>query len=77
MFNFSFSLRDLEFFLLIVVRITCFIHVAPFFGMTNTPVRVKIGLGVLISMLVYRTMTPTYPEYSTVLMFAIFVVKEP
>lgn len=76
MFNFTFSLRDLEFFLLIVVRITCFIHTAPFFGMTNTPARVKIGLGVLISALVYQTLTPVHPEYSTVLMYAVFVVKE-
>ena len=76
MFDFTFSLRDLEYFLLIVVRITCFIHAAPFFGMTNTPTRIKIGLGVLISMLVYRTMTPVYPEYSTVLVFSIYVIKE-
>ncbi|MCR4679975.1 MAG: flagellar biosynthetic protein FliR [Lachnospiraceae bacterium] len=76
MFNFTFSLRDLEFFLLIVVRITCFIHTAPFFGMTNTPNRVKIGLGVLISALVYQTLTPVHPEYSTVLMYAIYVLKE-
>ena len=76
MFDFTFSLRDLEFFLLIVVRITCFIHAAPFFGMTNTPSRIKIGLGVLISMLVYRTLTPVYPEYSTVLVYALYVIKE-
>ena len=76
MFNFTFSLRDLELYLLIVVRVTCFIHAAPFFGMTNTPNRVKIGLGVLIAALVYRTITPVYPEYSTVLMYSIFVVKE-
>ena len=76
MFNFTFSLRDLEFFLLIVVRITCFIHTAPFFGMTNTPNRVKIGLGVLVSALVYQTLTPVHPEYSTVLMYAIYVLKE-
>ncbi|MBO4461817.1 MAG: flagellar biosynthetic protein FliR [Lachnospiraceae bacterium] len=76
MFNFTFSLRDLEFFLLIVVRITCFIHTAPFFGMTNTPNRVKIGLGVLISALVYQTLTPVHPEYSTVLMYALYVLKE-
>ena len=76
MFNFTFSLRDLEFFLLIVVRITCFIHTAPFFGMTNTPNRVKIGLGVLISALVYQTLTPVHPGYSTVLMYALYVLKE-
>lgn len=76
MVDFSFSLRDLEFFLLIVVRITCFIHAAPFFGTTNTPARVKVGLGILISMIVFRTLPPTYPEYSTVLMYSILVVKE-
>ena len=76
MFNFTFSLRDLEFFLLIVVRITCFIYAAPFFGMTNTPARVKIGLGVLISMLVYQTLDPVHPEYNTVLVYSIYVVKE-
>ncbi|MBR5897311.1 MAG: flagellar biosynthetic protein FliR, partial [Lachnospiraceae bacterium] len=49
---------------------------APFFGMTNTPSRVKVGLGVLISAIVFRTLTPVYPEYSTVLMYFIFVLKE-
>ena len=44
--------------------------------MTNTPVRVKIGLGVLISALVYQTLTPVHPEYSTVLMYALYVLKE-
>lgn len=44
--------------------------------MTNTPNRVKIGLGVLISALVYQTLTPVHPEYSTVLMYAIYVLKE-
>lgn len=44
--------------------------------MTNTPNRVKIGLGVLISALVYQTLTPVHPEYSTVLMYALYVLKE-
>ena len=44
--------------------------------MTNTPSRVKIGLGVLISALVYQTLTPVHPEYSTVLMYALYVLKE-
>ena len=62
MVDFSFSLRDLEFFLLIVVRITSFVFAAPFFGTTNTPARVKVGMGVMISMIVFRTLPPVYPE---------------
>ena len=36
MIDISFTYADLEFFLLILVRVTCFVHVAPLFGMTNT-----------------------------------------
>lgn len=76
MLNFSFSLSDLEFFLLVVVRVTCFVFAAPFFNMPNTPNRVKIGLGVLMSVLVYNTMVPYELPYNTVLGYAILVLKE-
>lgn len=76
MVDLSFSLADLEFFLLIVVRVTCFVFAAPFFGMTNTPNRVKIGLGVLIAAVIYR-ITPVVPiEYNTLLGYTVFVLKE-
>lgn len=76
MIDLSFSLTELEYFLLIVVRVTCFVFVAPFFGMANTPNRVKIAMGVLISVLVYNTLEPAPVEYSTVLGYAVIVVKE-
>ena len=41
MINSVFSYADLEYFLLILVRITSFIFVAPFYGMNNTPARLK------------------------------------
>ena len=53
MIDISFTYADLEFFLLILVRVTCFVHVAPFFGMNNTPRRVKIGLSVFIAYLLF------------------------
>jgi len=76
MVNLSFSLYDLEFFLLIVVRVTCFVYAAPFFNMSDTPNRVKIGLGVLISILIYNSLEPVQVVYSTVLMYALIVIKE-
>ena len=54
MIDYTFSLEELEYFLLILVRVTCFIYVAPFFGMNNVPRRVKIGLGFFISMVLYH-----------------------
>ena len=58
MIEYRFSLEELEFFLLILTRTTSFIFIAPFFGMNNTPARVKIGLGFFISLLLYHTSVP-------------------
>ena len=44
MVNFTFSLHNFEYFLLILVRIASFVFVAPFFGDSAVPSRVKIGL---------------------------------
>ena len=49
MVDLTFSYDELLTFLLIVVRVTCFIYLAPFFNMGNTPNRVKIGKNVAIS----------------------------
>ena len=76
MVNFTFSMAELETFLLIVVRVTCFMFAAPFFGMNDTPRRVKIGLGVLISIVIYRTVPIGEFEYNTVLGYSILVLKE-
>lgn len=77
MIDYSFSLDELEYFLLILVRITSFIHVAPFFGMNNTPRRVKIGLGFFISVLLYHISMP-HPAlvYHTVWGYGVIVMKE-
>ena len=76
MVDLSFSILELEFFLLVVVRVTGFIYAAPFFGMSDTPNRVKIALGVLISILIYQRVGSNPLEYSSVLGFAILVIKE-
>lgn len=77
MLNLSFPLEEMEIFLLILTRVTAFIYIAPFFGMNNTPNRVKIGLGFFISYLLYQTMKPIdYIQYQTLVQYAIIVLKE-
>lgn len=77
MVNFSFSIYDLEYFLLILTRITCFVYAAPFFSMRNTPLRVRVGISFLTAMLLYQSLTPAdYPAYDTVLEYAVIVMKE-
>ena len=76
MVNYSFSLLTFEYFLLILVRISCFIYIAPFYGMQNTPGRVKIGLSVFLSLLLCQIVPQTELGYTGILGYSIIVVKE-
>lgn len=77
MIDFSFPIEELEYFLLIMTRVTCFIYIAPFFSMQNTPNRVKIGVGFFISILIYYMTEPhVYPVFDTLWDMATVILKE-
>ena len=77
MINYSFSMKELEYFILIFCRVSCLIYAAPFFSMNNTPKRFRIGLSFVVTVLLYYTI-PEKPElmYSTLLGYAALVLKE-
>ena len=76
MVNYSFSLLTFEYFLLILIRISCFIYIAPFFGMQNTPGRVKIGLSVFVALLLFQAVPKETLAYTGIVGYSIIVVKE-
>ena len=76
MVEYSFSLANFEIFLLILVRISCFVYIAPFFGMSNTPARVKIGLSVFVSLMIYGLVDKTGIDYTGILGYSIIVLRE-
>lgn len=76
MINFTFSYADLEYFLLILVRITCFVYSAPFFSMNGVPRRVKVGFSIFLAYLLYAAVDRNEVVYSTVLGYAVVVMKE-
>lgn len=77
MIDLSFSMYDLEYFLLILTRVSCFVFVAPFFSMNNTPRHIRIALSVFTAFLLYQTLTPAPAvEYQTVAGYTAIVVKE-
>lgn len=77
MVNITFSYADIEYFLLIFTRITCFIFIAPFFGMNNTPRMVKAGFSIFVSMIIFSSITPHETVvYDSVLEYFIIVMKE-
>lgn len=77
MVDLSFPIEELEYYLLIAVRVSCFVFAAPFFGMNNTPNYLKIGFSLVVAYLLYGVITPhVYIDYSTPLTYASYVLKE-
>ena len=76
MINLTFTYADLEYFLLILVRITSFVYIAPFFGMTNVPRRVKVGFSIFLAYLIFHAVDRNEVVYDTLLGYAVIVMKE-
>lgn len=76
MLDISFSYADLEYFLFVLVRISCFVYVAPFFSMSNVPRRVKIGFSLFFAYLIYHAVDHNEVVYNSLLGFAVIVMKE-
>lgn len=77
MIDYSFPLEELEYFLLIFIRISTFIMVAPFFGENNVPRMLKVALSAFVAFIMYGAISfHAYPEYNTLLEYAILVIEE-
>lgn len=76
MIDFSFSLIDFEYILLIMVRIASFFFVAPFFSQKGVPAPAKIGVSVLTAIILYSVVPAPEEVYSGVLGYGVAVLKE-
>lgn len=72
----SFTVENLEFFFMILVRITAFMMSAPFFSQSNTPNRIKIFLSFFVSVLIFQTLSYERMEYAGIIGYTGLVVKE-
>ena len=73
MVNITFTFDQIEYLLVLFVRIITFVSVAPFFNNTAIPNRVKIGFSVLASMIMYNVIPYERLEYTGVIGFALLV----
>lgn len=76
MVNYAFSLETVEYFLMIFIRLVTFVYIAPFFGTSNTPGRVKIGFSLVTSILLFQVLPKPELEYNTVIEYGVIVLKE-
>jgi flagellar biosynthetic protein FliR len=76
MLNFTFNLDDFEYWLLILVRVSCFVYLAPGIGTQGVPNRFKAGLSIFLSLLLIGVVERPELTYSSVVGYAVVVVKE-
>ncbi len=76
MLDFGIKTSDIEYFLLVFVRMVSFMHLAPFYGESNVPSRFKVALAFFVSFVVFNITDPVSPVYDSLLEYAILVMKE-
>lgn len=76
MIEYTFDINKLEYFLLILVRISCFVFVAPFYGSKEASGRVKVGFSVFVALLIYNFVPVESTTYENEIGYAILVLKE-
>ncbi len=77
MVSLSFSMSELEYFLLILMRIASFVFVAPFFSTKGVPNMVKVALSLFLSYIIYSYGPEhVYPDYETFIGYFVVVLKE-
>ena len=76
MLEFTFSLVNFEYFLLIMMRVASFFAVAPFFRLQGVPIRTKVGLSGVISLLIYVHVPKVGLEYGGVMEYGVIAGKE-
>ncbi|MBR3833268.1 MAG: flagellar biosynthetic protein FliR [Lachnospiraceae bacterium] len=72
----SIETLKLEAFLLVLVRIACFVAIAPVFGHKSINARLRVLIAACISLTVFMAMDPDMPEYNTVFGFSFLLIKE-
>lgn len=72
----TFSINNLDVFLAVLVRITAFIYVAPFFNLRNVPMKVKAGFSFFLSFIIFNLNPEQALNYQDTFAFASTLISE-
>lgn len=72
----NFTLEYLDFALLVLVRVSAIIVVAPFFSQTNIPAKIKVFISFFLSLIVMNLIDYTAVSYDGMLGYSTLLVKE-
>ena len=65
-----------EVFVLILIRLSGFVFTAPFLSQKGVPRKVKVGIAVIFSVVVFESLGKINLEYTGIVGYSAFVVKE-
>ena len=71
-----FTVENMEFYLLVLVRMSAFVLSAPFLNYSAIPVRMKAGISILLSIVVIQVIPVVPLSYSGIVGFSVLVLKE-
>lgn len=72
----NFTVENLEFYLLILMRVAGLIMTAPFFSYSSVPMRVRAALSVFLALVVIQTVPVISLQYSGVFGYSVLILKE-
>ena len=76
MVQIPFTLEVFEYYLLILVRISAFVYVAPFFSLRGIPHRVKIGFSMVVAIMLFFILPESTLDYGGEIGYAVVIIKE-
>ncbi len=76
MVDLTIKTSDIEYFLLVFIRMVSFLHLAPFYGDNSIPSRFKVGLALALAVFICMVTQPVKPVYDTLLEYTVLVLKE-
>lgn len=72
----EFTVENMEYYLLVLLRISGFIATAPFFSYNTIPARMKAAISIMLTIIVTTVVPATAVSYSGVVGFSVLVLKE-
>lgn len=72
----NFTVEHLEFYLLVLIRISSFIMVAPFFNLQAILVRWKFAISLVLSIMIIQVIPAVSLEYTGIIGFSALILKE-
>lgn len=72
----EFTLGHVDFFLLVLVRVTGFVYTAPFFSMKYIPMKVKVGISCFLTIILFATLPYQTFDYASNYEYIFLIAKE-